>query len=142
MILTTHVVIDERGISKLSIRKNFTLPSSTGVPSSGDGGPGFDSPVPSDEMESRDALSSHLSQGRGHEDQYRLAQQQATGIKPGGSSGFGLQGDVESGFWTNGTVSADSNEPSTTTTGGTDKLIVNDTLPTDSNQIAGGRPVA
>ena len=127
------------------LQKGFAFPgdNSNNAPSSGDGGPAFNAPAAPDErMDTSGGLDSEISRSRGHEDQYRLAQQQANGVKPGGSSGFGLQGDVESGFWTNGTVPADSNEQSTTTTGGTDKLIVNDTLPTDSNRLAGGTTVA
>ncbi len=126
----------------MAVEKRSLFSDSTPTPRAGDGGPGYSAIAPSDRLDTTGGLDSAISRSRGHEDQYRLAQHQSSGVKPGGSSGFGLQGDVKSGFWTNGSVPADSNDQPETTTGGTDRLVTNDTLPTDSNLTAGGRPVA
>lgn len=76
--------------------------------SAGDGGPGFDAPEPSDRMSTAvGAESDHADV-----DSYQKAKLTASGVKPGGGSGFGL--------------------------GGSAKLITNDTLPGDSNIVAGG----
>ncbi len=124
----------------MSIKSGFAFPhdDSNNAPSSLDGGPGFDAPAPSDRLDTSHGLDSAISRSRGHEDQYRLAQHQSTGVKPAGSSGFGLQGDVDSGFWSKGSIAADSNDQPETTTGGTDKLVVNNAMLSRDSNIQGG----
>jgi len=110
----------------MAVEKRNLFSDSVPSPSAGDGGPGYSAIAPSDRLNTSHGLDSAISRSRGHEDQYRLAQHQSTGVKPAGSSGFGLQGDVDSGFWTNETpaVPADSNEQSATTTGGSDRFVL------------------
>jgi hypothetical protein len=100
------------------------------APSSGDGG------VPASfegRMDTSGGLDTHLSASRGSEQAYRETQAACSGIHDGGAPGLALPTDVER-FSTTGQVPADS----ATTTGGTDRLVVNDMLPSDSNQTAAG----
>ena len=93
-------------------------------------------------VDSSDALSSHLSQSRKHETAYRTAQANATGVfNTQGSAGLGIGGDdVDSALSREGSVPPDSNDQAAGVgTAGTDSLVQRDTLPKDSNIVAGGR---
>ncbi len=139
----------------MTIRTKFAFPDEPGKPSSGDGAsveskydpmtgvpvPGYRAPSPSARQNSEGGLNTQLSDNRNHPQDYRETQEAVSGVHGGGASGLALPTDVEK-FGTSGKVDADSNRQSATVVGAPDKLVTNDTLPKDSNQIAGGRPVA
>lgn len=91
----------------------------------------------------RASTAGGLGAGDAHGDlaSYRKAQAQASRLVDDGAAGFGLTGDVDTGFDTTGAVPADTNYQSTTPAGG--PLVIRDDaeLPADSNLQAGGRPV-
>jgi hypothetical protein len=90
--------------------EHFAFPAAIpgNAQSAGDGGPGFDAPEPSDRM------SAAVGAESDHADinSYQRAKLTASGSKPGAGSGFSV--------------------------GGSDKLVTKDTLPGDSNIVAGG----
>ena len=112
------------------------------APSSGDGGPDYDSPQPSDRLSTRNALGDESAHGdlAG----YRAKQAQYGAVQSGGDgSGFALG---ECDFTTTGQVPADSNLQSTTTAGGPQadhRLVVRDGGADDgtSGPNVGGRVV-
>lgn len=100
----------------MAIQDHAAFPGNArGVPSAGDGGPGYDSPEPSER------LSASVGKDTAHGDveRWQHAKAAASGVKPGGSAGFGV--------------------------GAADKLVqrtvTGDNNP-DSNAQAGGKPVA
>jgi hypothetical protein len=98
--------------------------------------------TPGDEpMDSRNALSSHLSQSRGSEAAYRAAQADVMGIQStAGAAGFGVSGNEwDRGLSREGTVPADSNTQSADAIGDEGPLVQRGHLPDDSNLQAGGR---
>lgn len=138
------------------VQKGFAFPRDEqgNAPSSGDGGdgatvpatgqrnPAYREPVNPGRLSTAGGLDSHLSRGRGSERDYREAQAASSGVlEDGGAGGFALPTDVDR-FTTTGQVAANSAEQPMSTAGGSDRLVVNDTLPDDSNAQAGGRPVA
>lgn len=141
----------------MSIRTKFALPDEPGKPSSGDGAsveskydpntglsiPGYQAPSPSARQDAEQGgLSTPLSDNRNHQRDYRETAAASQGIHPdGGGGGVSLPTSVD-GFRTSGSIPADSNYHSAVVIGTPDRLEVNDTLPKDSNQTAGGRPVA
>ncbi len=138
----------------MSVKSGFLFPRDEqgNAPSSGDGAsveskydpntglaaPGYVAPSPSKRQDAHGGLNTQLSEGRNSERDYRETYAASSGVHGGGAEGLALPTDVER-FRTTGQISGDSNRQSASTTGGTDRLVVNDTLPTDSNLTAGGR---
>ncbi len=138
----------------MTIRTKFAFPDEPGKPSSGDGAsveskydpmtgvpvPGYRAPSPSARQNSEGGLNTQLSDNRNHPQDFRETQAASQGVHDGGAPGLALPTGQR--FGTSGKVDEDSNRQSTTVVGAPDRLVTNDTLPKDSNQTAGGRPVA
>lgn len=136
----------------MSVKTGFAFPrdEENNAPSSGDGGtnpaydpnthlpvPGYVAPSPAKRQDTRGGLDTEISRGRKSEQEYRETAAASSGVHGGGAEGLALPTDVDR-LSTTGQISDDSNRQSASTTGGTDRLVVNDTLPTDSNTQAGG----
>ncbi len=112
----------------MAIRDDFALPGNArGVPSAGDGGPGYDAIEPSERL----AASVGKESAHGDVSHYVAAKQAASGVKPGGGAGFGMYPPDD-----------DSEDDARfDTSGGNDESMSPDysQVPSDSNLMAGGR---
>jgi hypothetical protein len=134
----------DQEVSLMSIKSGFAFPrdESNNAPSSGDGGPGFNAPAPSDRMDTTGGLDSHLSRGRGSERDFREAQAASSGVHPdGGGAGLGLPTDVDR-FSTVGGRFVDSDTGSGYGIAGGDHLITRKgTLPPGTNEQSAGKAI-
>jgi hypothetical protein len=126
----------------LSIKHGFAFSKEPAKPSSGDGAsveskfdpntgernPSYKTPTPSPAPDTTGANGGLGQSSAGAADlkAYRVAQQQYSGVKPGGGAGFGstIKGDSDDKFTSTGSIPADSARQPMTTSAGSDELVI------------------